>query len=94
MYRGGRRFQGVRATGGLIGENCLDQEEVGMPSRAGKKSLSAEVRRQVMRLAAKGCTYREIAGQVSVSQGSVVNVLRPLGGVIRAEMLTPLRVSG
>ena len=60
-----------------------------MPSRAGKKSLSLEVRQQVMRLAAKGCTYRQIAGQVSVSQGSVGNVLRPLGGVIRSDMLNP-----
>ena len=50
--------------------------------------LSPEVRRQVMRLAAKGCSQREIAGQVSVSVGSICNVLRPLGGVIRTEMLT------
>ena len=49
--------------------------------------LSPEVRREVMRLAAKGCSHREIAGQVSVSLGSIGNVLRPLGGVIRREML-------
>ena len=49
--------------------------------------LSPEVRREVMRLAAKGCSHREIAGRVSVSWGSVGNVLRPLGGVIRREML-------
>jgi transposase, IS30 family len=48
-----------------------------------------EVRREVMRLAAKGCSYRDIAGRVSVSQGWVGIVLRPLGGVIRKDMLEP-----
>jgi IS30 family transposase len=42
-----------------------------------------------MRLAAKGCSHRDIAGQVSVSLGSIGNVLRPLGGVIRKDMLEP-----
>jgi transposase, IS30 family len=51
--------------------------------------LSPEVRRQVMRLAAQGCSYRDIAGQVSISLGSVGRVLRPLGGVIRKDMLEP-----
>lgn len=51
--------------------------------------MSPEVRRQVMRLAVKGCSHREIAGQVSVSLGSIGNVLRPLGGVIRKDMLEP-----
>jgi IS30 family transposase len=50
--------------------------------------VSPEMRRQVMRLAATGCTYRQIAGQVRISVGSVENVLRPLGGVIRKDMLT------
>lgn len=51
--------------------------------------LSPEVRKQIMRLAAKGCSQRDVAGQVSVSLGSVGNVLRPLGGVIRKDMLEP-----
>jgi transposase, IS30 family len=42
-----------------------------------------------MRLAAQGCSYRDIAGQVSISLGSVGRVLRPLGGVIRKDMLEP-----
>jgi transposase, IS30 family len=54
--------------------------------------LSPEVRRQVMRLAARGCSYREIVGQVSVSMGSVGDVLRPLGGVVRTEMLVTSEV--
>jgi IS30 family transposase len=40
-----------------------------------------------MRLAARGASHREIAGRVSVSLGSVGSVLRPLGGVIRRDML-------
>jgi IS30 family transposase len=51
--------------------------------------LTLEVRREVMRLAARGFTRREIAGQVSVSTSSVGNVLRPLGGVIRTDTLSP-----
>jgi IS30 family transposase len=51
--------------------------------------LSPEVRREVMRLAARGCSRRDIAGQVSVSLGSIGNVLRPLGGVVRKDMLEP-----
>lgn len=58
-----------------------------MPSRAGKGLLSPEVRREVMRLAARGCSYRQIGGQVHISMGSVHKLLRPLGGVIRKEML-------
>jgi transposase, IS30 family len=59
---------------------------------AGKRRYSKvtpEVRREVMRLGAKGCSYRDIAGRVSVSVGSIGNVLAPLGGVIRKDMLEP-----
>ena len=49
--------------------------------------VTAEERRQVMRLAARGASHREICGQLSVSLGSIGRVLRPLGGVIRADML-------
>jgi IS30 family transposase len=40
-----------------------------------------------MRLAAKGASYREIVDRVGVPMGVVGRVVRPLGGVIRPEML-------
>ena len=49
--------------------------------------LSPEVRREVMRLAARGLPYSQIVARAGVSQGSVSGILRPLGGVIRADML-------
>ena len=55
--------------------------------RGSRTELSPEVRREVMRLAARGASGREIAGRVSVFLGSVGNVLRPLRGVIRADTL-------
>jgi transposase, IS30 family len=51
--------------------------------------LPAEVRREVMRLAAQGLSYNQILARVDISMGSVGNVLRPLGGVIRQDMLGP-----
>jgi len=51
--------------------------------------MPAEVRCEVMRLAAQGLSYRQIVARVDVSRGSVGNVLRPLGGVIRKDMLAP-----
>jgi transposase, IS30 family len=51
--------------------------------------LPDEVRREVMRLAARGLSYRQIMARVDISMGSVESVLRPLGGVIRADMLAP-----
>src|SRR5215831_615884 len=51
--------------------------------------MPVEVRRQVMRLAAQGLSYRQIRARVDISTGSVGNVLRPLGGVIRKDMLAP-----
>jgi DNA-directed RNA polymerase specialized sigma24 family protein len=51
--------------------------------------LPVEVRREVMRLAAQGLPYRQILARVDISMGSVENVLRPLGGVIRRDMLAP-----
>jgi transposase, IS30 family len=59
---------------------------------AGKKRwlrIPPEVRREVMRLAARGLTYKQIVAAVDVSEGSIGNVLRPLGGVIRGDMLAP-----
>ena len=40
-----------------------------------------------MRLAAGGCSYRDIAGRVSISKSSVWRVLAPFGGVIRRDTL-------
>ncbi len=49
--------------------------------------MPPEVRREVMRLAARGCTYEEIKERVDISDGGITCVLRPLGGVIRREAL-------
>jgi IS30 family transposase len=51
--------------------------------------LSPVVRREVIRLAAAGRTYREIIDEAGVSMGSVTNITKPLGGVIRPEMWCP-----
>ena len=50
--------------------------------------LDDEVRRQIIRLAARGLTHREIRDEVEVSLGTVGNVLRPLGGVVKFDMWT------
>ncbi len=49
--------------------------------------MPQEVRREVMRLAAQSLSYSQIQERVDISQGGVGLVLRPLGGVIRKEML-------
>jgi transposase, IS30 family len=53
--------------------------------------VTPEVKREVIRLAARGCSYRQIAGRMSVpvSLGAIGLVLRPLGGVIRGDTLVP-----
>ncbi len=51
------------------------------------KRLPDEKRRLIIKLAAQGCSYRQIADQAQVAQGSVGRVVRPLGGVIRAELV-------
>jgi transposase, IS30 family len=51
--------------------------------------MPPEVRREVMRLAAQGLSHSQIMARVDISEGSVGNVLRPLGGVIRRDMLAP-----
>jgi IS30 family transposase len=61
-----------------------------MGRRVGEGTMvTPEIRRDVMRLAAKGCSYRQIAARMSVhvSSGSIGRILRPLGGVIRRDML-------
>ena len=49
--------------------------------------LAPEVRREVMRLRARGLSYAQIIARVDVSHGAVSAILRPLGGVIRKDML-------
>ena len=51
------------------------------------KRLPDEKRRLVIKLAAQGCSYRQIADRARVAQGSVGRVVRPLGGVIRPEFV-------
>ena len=53
------------------------------------KYLPPEVRREIIRLAATGATRDEIRLRADVAIGTVSNVLRPLGGVIRPEMWLP-----
>ena len=51
--------------------------------------LDCEVRRQVIRLAASGRSYRQIVEELDIPLGSVGRVLTPLGGVYRAEHWQP-----
>lgn len=51
------------------------------------RRMPEEVRREVMRLAGEGLTRVEIMDRVDISDGGITCVLRPLGGVIRKEML-------
>ena len=53
------------------------------------KYLPEDLRRQIIGLAAKGRSAEEIRLEVDVALGTVHNVLRPLGGVIRPEMWAP-----
>ena len=48
--------------------------------------LDDEVRRKVIRLAAKGLSYRDILHEIDISSGTVANVLRPLGGVLPSDL--------
>jgi IS30 family transposase len=53
------------------------------------RRITPEKRREIVRLAADGATYQEIAEKVDLSHGAVGIVVRPLGGVIRNEMWNP-----
>jgi IS30 family transposase len=53
------------------------------------RRVTREKRRQIMRLAAAGATYQEIAEQVDLSRGSVELVVRRVGGVFRNDMWDP-----
>src|ERR1700733_7221140 len=48
--------------------------------------LPPEVRRDIIRLAAKGRSWDEIRLEIDCAIGTVCNVLRPLGGVYRPHM--------
>lgn len=49
--------------------------------------MPPEVRRQIIRLSAKGLNQREILERVDISDGGLRIALRPLGGAIEPEML-------
>ncbi len=53
-----------------------------------RRRITPELRREVMRLRAQGLTYDEIVARADMSMGGLHIVLRPLGGVIRKDMLT------
>ena len=53
------------------------------------RRITPAVRREILRLAAKGATTREIGEAVSRSYGAISGVLAPLGGVIRREDWQP-----
>lgn len=57
-----------------------------MPGRY--RRITPEKRRQIMRMRARGASYREIARALDQSFGGVKLVLQPLGGVIRKDVLT------
>jgi hypothetical protein len=59
------------------------------------RHLDRETRQKVMRLRAKGKTYREIIAEVGISMGSVGAILKTLGGVLRLERwsCSPFRLS-
>ena len=53
------------------------------------RRMPAEMRREVIRLAAQGLSHRQIQAQLGVSKGAVGLVLTPLGGVLRTDTLAP-----
>jgi IS30 family transposase len=53
------------------------------------RRITADKRRQIIRMAARGHSVNDIAAAVDLSDGAVRIVVRPLGGVIRKEMWQP-----
>jgi len=51
------------------------------------RKITPELRRQVIGLAAQGLTYRQIVQRADVSQGGITLIVKPLGGVIRRDVL-------
>lgn len=60
-----------------------------MSRRRKYRRITPELRREVMQLAAKGLSYRQILARVDTSRGAVGIMLRPLGGVAPRDMLEP-----
>lgn len=61
-----------------------------------RRRIDGVLRREVIRLAAQGFTYREILARVDVSMGGITIVLRQWGGVTRSDMRwdpSPARLS-
>jgi DNA-binding NarL/FixJ family response regulator len=56
------------------------------------RRITPEKRREIVRLAARGATYDQIAQSVDLSSSAVALVVKPLGGVIRREMWEAARV--
>jgi transposase, IS30 family len=54
--------------------------------------LPPELRREVLRLAAQGLSLPQMSARLDLSVSVVWSVLRPLGGVIRKDMLAPTGV--
>ncbi len=60
------------------------------------RRLDRDLRRRIIRLAAKGATYREILEQVDTSMGAITIALRDWGGVTRSDVVwepSPKRLS-
>ena len=53
------------------------------------RRLTPEVRREVIRLARNGATYRDIKGGLDLPNGTIGLALKPLGGVLRGEQWEP-----
>jgi IS30 family transposase len=82
-----RRIPSVGATS-LVSLWLLALEDGGVVvGRRRFRQLPVEMRRRVIEEARKGRSQREISRLTSVSIGSVKRVLKPLGGVLRAELV-------
>lgn len=60
------------------------------------RRLDRELKHKIIRLAAKGATYREILDQVDTSSGAITIALRDWGGVTRSDVVwapSPTRLS-
>ena len=61
-----------------------------------RRAIDRDLKKQVIRLAAKGATYREILAEVDTSHGAIAIVLRQWGGVTRSDATwdpSPVRLS-
>jgi len=61
-----------------------------------RRRIDGELRREVIRLAAKGATYRDILGVVDTSMGAITIMLKQWGGVTRSDTTSepsPYRLS-